>query len=63
MMINFENIYNFNVIDEIKAGSRVFVIDKFEETIKRASKIEAGILCKILDDKTDRYEFYKKGSE
>lgn len=61
-MERFRDIYEFNVIDEIKAGKHVYLIDKSTRTIIYANTICVSDLLDQIEsaknDNTGRYEFY-----
>ena len=64
-MSNFENIYSWEVIEELKKGNKVFVIDRdcveSKFSIQRAGSLTAEKLIRIVnsDNKNNRYGFYK----
>lgn len=64
-MSSFENIYSWEVIEEIKKGNEVFVIDRVcvesAFAIQRAGGLTAEKLLRIVnsDNKNNRYGFYK----
>lgn len=64
-MKKYEKIYAFNVIDEIKKGEDVFLIDRARldnhSAITKANKTSTERICEVLNhnNKDNRYEFFK----
>ncbi len=58
--MKYETICNSKVIDEIKSGTEVYMIDKFERYTYIANKCTIGHILKAVQDETGRYEFYKE---
>ena len=58
----FRSIYEFNVIDEVKAKSLVYLLDRHTRTITFVNNMYVtDLLAEIQhakDDDTGRYEFY-----
>ena len=58
----FRSIYEFNVIDEIKAKHLVYLIDKHTRTITFVNVIGVEDLLSAIEksksDDTGRYDFY-----
>ena len=64
----FRSIYEFNVLDEIKAKHDVYIIDKLTRTFTYCNCIGVCDLLDVIDsaknDDTNRYEFYvREGAE
>lgn len=64
-MNKYKTVYNFNVLEELKKGEEVYIIDKSKrystESITKASEMKAKFLIDIIEseNKDERYEFYK----
>ena len=58
---NYKKVYYFNVLDELKNGETVYVIDKEDKTISKVNTMVAEDLITLLDypHDDDRFEFYK----
>ena len=58
----FRSIYEFNVLDEIKAKHDVYLIDKLTRTFTYCNSIGVSDLLSEIDsaknDAANRYEFY-----
>ncbi len=58
----FRKIYEFNVLDEIKANSLVYLLDRRTRKITSANNMYVTDLLaeiqNVKDDDTGRYEFY-----
>lgn len=62
-MKSYSNVYGFNVMDKIRKGEKLLLIDLEEETVLKAANVSAALLIEAIDDKTGRYVFYEKDSE
>ena len=61
-MITFETVYGFNVLEEIKGGRQIQVVDKLQGTVMCANVMTVEKLLKILynEKEKNRYDFYFK---
>ena len=56
----YTDIYSFNVIDEIKNGAQVYVVDRLNAVAYRANVMDAEILiAMIYSEEKNRYAFWK----
>lgn len=56
----YTDVYDFNVIDEIKRGSEVYVVDRFIGEVLRANTTKAEQLIEMVYSNEDsRYNFWK----
>ena len=52
----FKKVYNFSVIDEIKAGNTVCVLDKATREVFELNSAPVSVYCAILEESdTDRF--------
>lgn len=64
-MKKYEKIYAFDVIDEIKKGEEVYLIDRARRNtnfaVTKANKESTEKICEVLNhnNEDNRYEFFK----
>lgn len=58
-MIKYTEIYPFKVMDEIKAGTKVYMLDKAANTTKLVNSLPFEQAIKTLEDNGDRFYFWK----
>ena len=59
-MTTYEDIYSFNVIDEIKKGNQVFVVDRLQALVHHVNMLNADALVSMIKSEEDgRYKFWK----
>lgn len=57
--MSYEEIYSFNVIDAVKEGKQVYVLDRKTKEVIYVNGMEVFDLCEILKStKKNRYEFW-----
>ena len=61
--MNFSSVYGFNVMDSIRKGKNLLLIDLDKEEIKKAAEVPASLLIEAIDDNTGRYRFYAKEND
>lgn len=59
MTTKYTEVYSFNVTSEIKAGVEVSMLDKSNGTTKFVSALPFEQVIKALEDKGDRFYFWK----
>ena len=61
-MIKYESVCNSEVLDEIKSGETIFLIDRAAKDAIWVNNMSVDSLVKVFkhDNKDNRYEFYKK---
>lgn len=61
-MIKYESVCNSDVLDGIKSGETIFLIDRAEKDAIWVNNMSVDSLVKVFkhDNKDNRYEFYKK---
>lgn len=61
-MTKYESVYDFNVLDEIKSGETIFLLDRAENDVGWVNDMSIDSLVKVFkhDNKDNRYEFYKE---
>lgn len=58
-MKHYKKIYSFNVIDEIKNGKRVMMLDKQDEKVYPAGDVKSSYLFNAIEsDEKERFEFW-----
>lgn len=62
-MKSYSNVYGFNVMDKIRKGEKLLLIDLEEETVLKAANVSAALLIEAIDDDTGRYRFYEKEND
>lgn len=63
-MKTYKDIYSFNVIDEIKKGHQVFVVDHLRALVHSANSMDAeSLIAKISSEEKNRYAFWKVEEE
>ena len=61
-MEKYKSIYSFNVIDEIKHGANVCMLDRKEMEVECVENMEVGDFASVLaisEKEKDRFEFWK----
>lgn len=58
-MITYTEVYPFKVTDEIKAGTKVYMLDKAINTTKFVNCLPFDQAIKALEDKGTRFYFWK----
>lgn len=58
-MLKYVEVPQSNVIDEIKAGTEVNMLDKQEDRLDYVNYMYMGTVLEILADKSGRYYFWK----
>ena len=58
-MLKYVEVPQSNVIDEIKAGTEVNMLDKQEDRLDFVNYMYMGTVLEILADKSGRYYFWK----
>lgn len=53
-------IYSFNIMDEIRAGKEVYMLDRELRCVECVNDMEVETLCKVLeqDNVKERFEFW-----
>lgn len=61
-MTKYESVYDFNVLDEIKSGKTIFLLNRATNDVKWVNNMSVNSLVKVFkhDNKDNRYEFYKE---
>lgn len=61
-MIKYENVCNSDVLDEIKSGEDIFLLNRATNNVSWVNGMSVDSLVKVFkhDNKDNRYEFYKK---
>lgn len=61
-MIKYENVCNSDVLDGIKSGETIFLLDRAANDAVWVNNMSVDSLVKVFehDNKDNRYEFYKK---
>lgn len=59
MTVKYTEVYSFKVTDEIKAGAEVSMLDKSNGTTKFVNTLPFEQVIKALEDKDDRFYFWK----
>jgi hypothetical protein len=57
-MKKYNVVYPFDVIEKIKVGDKVYMLDREKAKVHIASNVAAGFLCKAINDKTGRFDFW-----
>lgn len=60
-MTNFEKVYSFNVLDEIVAGKKVFVLDREEALVECVNEMTVARLAevfKLKESNIERFEYW-----
>lgn len=58
-MIKYTEVYPFKVMDEIKAGTKVYILDKAANTTKLVNSLPFDQAIKALEDNGNRFYFWK----
>ena len=58
-MIKYTEVYPFKVMDEIKAGTKVYMLDKAANTTKLVNSLPLDQAIKALGDNGNRFYFWK----
>ena len=59
-MYEYESVYNWNVLDDIKSGKEVYMLDKRLNESVNVKTMEVYDLISILNsEEKDRYYFYR----
>lgn len=61
-MIKYESVCSSDVLDEIKSGESVFLLNRATNDVKWVNNMTVASLVKVVkhDNKDNRYEFYKE---
>lgn len=61
-MIKYENVCSSDVLDEIKSGETIFLLNRETNDVREVSNMSVGSLVNVFnhDNKDNRYEFYKE---
>ena len=57
-MKKYNTIYSFNVIDSIREGKKVYMLDRESALVYEAANVKACTLIQAIDDDTYRFEFW-----
>ena len=58
-MVKYTEVYPFKAMDEIKAGTKVYMLDKAVNTTKQVNCLPFDQAIKALEDKGNRFYFWK----
>ena len=61
-MIKYESVCNSDVLDEIKSGETIFLLNRATNNVSWVNDMSVDNLAKVFkhDNKDNRYEFYKE---
>lgn len=61
-MIKYENVCSSDVLDEIKSGETIFLLNRAINDVKWVNNMTVGSLVKVFkhDNKDNKYDFYKE---
>lgn len=61
-MRKYESVCNSDVLDEIKSGESVFLLNRATNDVRWVNNMSVDSLVKVFkhDNKDNRYEFYKE---
>lgn len=61
-MIKYESVCNSDVLDEIKSGKNIFLLDRATNNVSLVTDTIVESLVKVFkhDNKDNRYEFFKE---
>ncbi len=61
-MIKYESVCNSDVLDEIKSGKNIFLLDRATNNVSWVTDMIVESLVKVFkhDNKDNRYEFFKE---
>ena len=61
-MIKYESVCNSDVLDEIKSGKNIFLLDRATNNVSWVTDRIVESLVKVFkhDNKDNRYEFFKE---
>ena len=61
-MGRYEAVYNSDVLDEIKSGEDIFLLNRATNNVSWVNGMNVDSLAKVFkhDNKDNRYEFYKE---
>ena len=61
-MIKYESVCNSDVLDEIKSGETIFLLNRATNGVRWVNDMSVDSLIKVFkhDNKDNRYEFYKE---
>jgi hypothetical protein len=61
-MIKYESVCNSDVLDEIKSGKNIFLLDRATNNVSWVTDMTVESLVKVFkhDNKDNRYEFFKE---
>ncbi len=61
-MIKYESVCNSDVLDEIKSGETIFLLNRATNDVRWVNNMSVDSLVKAFkhDNKDNRYEFYKE---
>lgn len=60
-MAMYKLVYNFEVLDKLRSGGEVYVLDRESRSVSRMSKLNVIEVVKIIDhdNKDNRYEMWE----
>ena len=60
-MAMYKLVYNFEVLDKLRSGGEVYVLDRESRSVSRMSKLNVIEVVKIIDhdSKDNRYEMWE----
>ena len=61
-MIKYESVCNSDVLDGIKSGETIFLLDRAANNVISVNDMSIDSFVKVFkhDNKNNRYEFYKE---
>ena len=61
-MIKYESVCNSDVLDEIKSGETIFLLNRATNDVRWVNDMSVDSLIKVFehDNKDNKYEFYKE---
>lgn len=61
-MIKYQSVCNSDVLDEIKSGKDIFLLNRATNNVSRVNGMTVESLAKVFkhDNKDNRYEFFKE---
>lgn len=61
-MIKYESVCNSDVLDGIKSGENIFLLDRAANNVIWVNEMSVDSLVKVFkhDNEDNRYEFYKE---
>jgi sortase (surface protein transpeptidase) len=65
-MMRYNNIYSWRVIDEVKRGESVYVLDKKEKEVYAVNDITLGFALRIIEEAEkdmSRFDFWMESTD